>query len=155
MLFRSAGANIAKRWTNNYKQEIIESRTLSTELLFNALKKNPHQVTQIVSASGTAIYPESHTKIYDETTAETEDSFLANVVVKWEESVDRFQTLGLKVCKLRTGVVFANNGPTFGNIGSSQMNNSVNSYQTVFIKDSFFRIPVVTKVIGFILYFIF
>ena len=105
-----AGANIAKRWTNNYKQEIIESRTLSSELLFNALKKNPHQVKQIVSASGTAIYPESHTKMYDETTTEKEDSFLANVVVKWEESVDRFQTLGLKVCKLRTGVVFANNG---------------------------------------------
>jgi len=105
-----AGANIAKRWTNAYKQEIIESRTLSSELLFNALKKNPHQVKQIVSASGTAIYPESHSKIYDETTTEKDDSFLANVVLKWEESVDRFQALDIKVCKLRTGVVLAKNG---------------------------------------------
>lgn len=105
-----AGANIAKRWTNAYKTEIIESRTLSSELLYNVLKKNPHQVRQIVSASGTAIYPESFSKIYDETSTEMDDSFLGNVVMKWEEGVDRFHALGLKVCKLRTGIVFANNG---------------------------------------------
>lgn len=105
-----AGANIAKKWTNAYKAEIIESRTLSSELLYNVLKKYPHQVQQIVSASGTAIYPESFSKIYDETTTQTDDSFLGNVVVKWEEGVDRFNTLGIKVCKLRTGIVFANNG---------------------------------------------
>ena len=105
-----AGANIAKRWTNAYKQEIVESRKLSSELLFDVLKNNPHQVKQIVSASGTAIYPESHTKIHDESTTEMEDNFLANVVLKWEESVDRFQVLGVKVCKLRTGIVFSNNG---------------------------------------------
>ena len=50
-----AGANIAKRWTNAYKQEVIESRTLSAELLFNLVKKHPnHQIKQIISASGTA-----------------------------------------------------------------------------------------------------
>ena len=65
---------------------------------------------QIISASGTAIYPESDTVSYDETTKSTEDNFLANVVKKWEESVDVFQKLGIKVCKIRTGVVFANNG---------------------------------------------
>ena len=105
-----AGANIAKRWTNGYKQEIIESRTLASELLYNLVKKNPNQVKQFVSASGTAIYPESFDKVYDETTTETEDSFLSNVVKKWEESADRFQVLGLKVCKLRTGIVLSNLG---------------------------------------------
>jgi uncharacterized protein (TIGR01777 family) len=105
-----AGANIANRWTNAYKQEIIESRTLSGELLFNLVKKHPHQVKQIISASGTAVYPESFSTIYDETTIETEDSFLSNVVKKWEEAADRFQVLGLKVCKLRTGIVLSNKG---------------------------------------------
>ena len=105
-----AGANIAKRWTNAYKQEIIESRTLSTELLYNLVKKNPNQVKQFVSASGTAVYPESFDKVYDETTKATEDSFLSNVVKKWEESANRFQVLGLKVCKLRTGIVLSNVG---------------------------------------------
>ena len=105
-----AGANIAKRWTNTYKQEIIESRILSSELLYNLVRKTPNQVKQFVSASGTAIYPESFDKVYDETTKETEDSFLSNVVKKWEESANRFQVLGLKVCKLRTGIVLSNLG---------------------------------------------
>ena len=105
-----AGANIAKRWTAAYKQEIIESRTLSSELLFNLVKKNPNQVKQFVSASGTAVYPESIDKVYHETSKETEDSFLSNVVKKWEESANRFQVLGLKVCKIRTGIVLSNIG---------------------------------------------
>lgn len=105
-----AGANIAKRWTNDYKQEIIESRTLSLELLYNLIKKTPNQVKQFISASGTAIYPESESVVYDETSSETEDSFLSNVVKKWEESADRFQVLGIKVCKIRTGIVLSNLG---------------------------------------------
>lgn len=105
-----AGANIAKRWTNEYKQEIIESRILSSELLFNLIKKTPNQIKQIISASGTAIYPESYSKVYDETTTETEDSFLSNVVKKWEESVNVFQVQNIKVCKLRTGIVLSNKG---------------------------------------------
>ena len=110
VIIHLAGANIAKRWTGAYKQEIIESRTLSSELLYNLVKKNPNQIKHFVSASGTAIYPESFDKVYDETAIETEDSFLSNVVKKWEESADRFQVLGLKVCKIRTGIVLSNFG---------------------------------------------
>lgn len=105
-----AGANIAKRWTRSYKQEIIESRTLSSELLFNLLKKTPHQVKQIIAASGTAIYPHSIAQQHDESTVQTEDSFLSNVVKKWEAGVNTFQVLGIKVCKLRTGIVLSNKG---------------------------------------------
>ena len=105
-----AGANIAKRWTISYKQEIIESRLLSSALLFKALKNNPNQVKQIVTASGTSIYPNSDTIIYDENSTQVNDSFLGNVVVKWEESTDKFASLGLKVCKLRTGIVLSTKG---------------------------------------------
>lgn len=105
-----AGASIAKRWTDSYKTEILESRILATNTLFKAIKENPNQIKQIVSASGTAIYPDSSTTIYSENSTEFDDNFLSNVVVKWEESVDKFKLLHLKVCKLRTGVVFAKNG---------------------------------------------
>ena len=105
-----AGANISKRWTNSYKQEIIESRLLSSALLFKAIKSNPNQVKQIVSASGTSIYPNSDTIIFDENSTQVNDNFLGNVVVKWEESTDKFATLGLKVCKLRTGIVLSTKG---------------------------------------------
>lgn len=105
-----AGATIAKRWTKSYKQEIIESRIFTSNVLYKALKENPNQVKQIVSASGTAIYPNSYSKIYTEDSAEIDDSFLGNVVMKWEESVDKFKSLGIKVCKLRTGIVFSKKG---------------------------------------------
>jgi uncharacterized protein (TIGR01777 family) len=105
-----AGATISKRWTKSYKQEIIESRLLSSAVLFKALKNNPHQVKQIVSASGTAIYPNNDKVIFVENSQEIDNSFLGNVVFKWEESVDKFKSLGLKVCKLRTGIVLSNKG---------------------------------------------
>ena len=105
-----AGATISKRWTNSYKQEIIESRLLSSAVLFKALKNHPNQVKQIVSASGTAVYPNNDKVIYDENSQEIDNSFLGNVVLKWEESADKFKSLGLKVCKLRTGIVLSNKG---------------------------------------------
>ena len=105
-----SGASISQRWTNSYKQEIVESRIDSSNLLYNALKSNPNQVRQIVSASGTAIYPNSFKAVYTENSPEISDTFLGNVVLKWEESVDKFKLLNVKVCKLRTGIVLSNSG---------------------------------------------
>lgn len=105
-----AGANIGKRWTPKYKQEIIESRILSSNLLFKALKDFPHQVKQIVSASAVGIYPDDLKKLYTESEKEVDNSFLGNVVLKWEESVDKFKLLNIKVCKLRTGLVLSSKG---------------------------------------------
>ncbi len=105
-----AGATVSKRWTNNYKQEIIESRIISSSLLYNCLKNHPNQVKQLVSASAIGIYPNSLTLVYTEENTTSDDSFLGNVVVKWEESVDVFKVLNIKVCKLRIGLVLSNKG---------------------------------------------
>jgi uncharacterized protein (TIGR01777 family) len=105
-----AGATVSKRWTTNYKQEIIESRTLSSNLLYTCLKNHPNQVKQIVSASAIGIYPDSLTQIYTEDNKSVDNSFLGQVVVKWEESVDVFSRLNIKICKLRTGLVLAKKG---------------------------------------------
>lgn len=105
-----AGASISKRWTKNYKQELIESRLLSAHLLFGLVKKSQNQVKQFISASGTAIYPDSFSKVYDENSLEIEDSFLSNLVVKWEESANQFQLLSIKTAVLRTGIVFSAKG---------------------------------------------
>jgi hypothetical protein len=105
-----AGASIDGRWTDSYKQEIIESRIFSANLLFNTLKNNPNQVRQFVSASAIGIYPDSLTKIYTEDSREKATDFLGNVVEKWEAGVDRFDRIGFKVCKLRTGLVLSDSG---------------------------------------------
>lgn len=105
-----AGATISKRWTDSYKQEIIESRILSANLLFNLLRKNPHDVKQIVSASAIGIYKDSLDTVYREDATQKDDGFLGHVVQKWEESIDKFKILGLKTCKLRTGIVLSRDG---------------------------------------------
>ena len=105
-----AGASIAKRWTPKYKEEIIESRVLSANLLFNALKNNPHQVRQFISASAIGIYPDSLNNYYSEDFIRFDDTFLSNVVVKWEESVNQMERLSISVCKLRTGLVLSTKG---------------------------------------------
>ncbi|AWA30120.1 TIGR01777 family protein [Flavobacterium magnum] len=105
-----AGANISKRWTNKYKQEIIESRVLSGNLLFSTLKNNPHQVKHLISASATGIYPDSLKNVYTEDTKEVDQGFLGHVVEKWEQVADKFKLLNIKVAKIRTGIVLSDQG---------------------------------------------
>lgn len=105
-----AGANIASRWTTAYKKEILESRVLSSNLLFETLKRMPNQVKQVISASGTAIYPDSFDKLYSESETNIAPGFLSDVVVQWEQSISQIETLNIKVCKVRTGIVYAKKG---------------------------------------------
>lgn len=105
-----AGASVAKKWTPSYKQEIIESRVLSTRLLYKTLQKNLHQVKQIVSASAIGIYPNDLNYIYHETDNKVDNSFLGNVVQQWEEEVNQFEKLQINVAKIRIGIVLAKEG---------------------------------------------
>lgn len=105
-----AGASVAKKWTKSYKDEIIESRVLSTKLLFQTLQNTPNQVKQIVSASAIGIYPDSLTNIYHESDLDIDVSFLGNVVKLWENEVNQFEKLQLIVSKIRIGIVLAKNG---------------------------------------------
>ncbi|HEU4496232.1 MAG TPA: TIGR01777 family oxidoreductase [Flavobacterium sp.] len=105
-----SGASISMRWTSKNKQEIIESRILSTNLLYKVLKSKKHQVRHIITASAIGIYPDSPTKVYTEENKTADDSFLGNVVVKWEQAADSFKRLDIKVCKIRTGLVLSSKG---------------------------------------------
>jgi uncharacterized protein len=105
-----AGSSIAKRWTPKYKQEIIESRFLTTNLLYSALKNYPHEVKHFISASAIGIYPSSLSEYYTENFSEFKNTFLSNVVIKWEESVSQIQRLNIEVCKVRIGLVLSAKG---------------------------------------------
>ncbi|AWI27242.1 TIGR01777 family oxidoreductase [Flavobacterium pallidum] len=105
-----AGASISKRWTKKYKQEIIESRVLSANLLFSTLKNHPHQVKHLISASAIGIYPDRLKNIYTEETKEVDEGFLGYVVEKWEQVADKFRLLNIKVAKIRTGIVLSDKG---------------------------------------------
>lgn len=105
-----AGASVSKRWTSTYKQEILESRILSTNLLYNLLKNNQNKVRHFISASAIGIYPDSLEKVYSEESTETDNSFLGHVVQRWENAADQMQLLDVKVSKIRTGLVLSGKG---------------------------------------------
>lgn len=108
-----AGASIFKSWTSTYKKELEESRTKSLDLLFESLKKIPHTIKQVVSASAIGIYPHSFQTLYFEDEKTLSNSFLGELVQKWEAATDKFVELGIVVTKLRIGLVFSERGGAF------------------------------------------
>jgi len=102
-----AGASIAKRWTESYKQQILESRVLSTTVLYGLLKNRSNNVHHFISASATGIYPSSLEKVYSEDDTDFDNSFLSHVVQRWESAVDRIKQLNIRVSKVRTGLVLS------------------------------------------------
>lgn len=102
-----AGENIAKKkWTDRRKQEIIDSRVLSTELLLTTLKATDHQVKTFISASAVGFYGNRGDEILTENSSQG-SGFLAECCAKWEDSVQSAVELGLRVIKLRTGFIIA------------------------------------------------
>jgi uncharacterized protein (TIGR01777 family) len=100
-----AGENIAGgRWTDKRKQQILNSRVMATKLLYEGLASTTHQVDTIISASAVGFYGNRGDEILSESSAQGH-GFLAETCAKWEDAVDQGQNLGLRVVKLRTGVV--------------------------------------------------
>jgi len=102
-----AGATIGKRWTNNYKEKVLESRILTTNVLYSLLKNTENNVHHFICASATGIYPSSLDTVYTEDSTERDNSFLGTVVQKWEEAADQVERLGIRVAKIRTGLVLS------------------------------------------------
>lgn len=107
IIINLAGASISNRWTEQYKQVIVDSRVKSMTLLYDTLKEMDHQVGHFISASGINYYPNSKTKLYTEEDTEVADTFLGEVVAAWEAAAIRFKSLGMDVAKVRTGMVLA------------------------------------------------
>jgi uncharacterized protein (TIGR01777 family) len=102
-----AGENIAKeKWTDRRKQQIIDSRVLSTELLLNTLKTTEHQVKTFISASAVGFYGDRGDEILNENSSKG-SGFLADCCASWEDAVQSAADLGLRVVKFRTGFIIA------------------------------------------------
>jgi len=115
-----AGANVGeKRWTEKRKKEILESRTKSSELIIKALKDYPHNIKTVVTASGISWYgpdpnPSPRSGKGDNNSfVETDpayDDFLGTTCQQWEENIESVTSLGIRLIKLRTGIVLGNEG---------------------------------------------
>lgn len=111
VLIHLAGAGVAdERWSAQRKKEILDSRINSTQLLYDTIEKLEHRPKTMICASATGYYG---IKGVGHKSAEEEmagSDFLAQVCERWEEKADRFKNLGVRVVKIRTGVVFDESG---------------------------------------------
>ena len=107
-----AGAGVVdKKWTESYKKEILLSRTESSKLIIDALSKNPNKVKAIISASAIGWYgPDKKNDYSFSETDAPDNNFLGETCRLWEESVDPATKIGIRVCKLRTGIVLTKKG---------------------------------------------
>jgi len=106
-----AGAGIAdKRWTEERKQVIIDSRVKTANLLFDKITELKIELKGFISASGVGYYGAiTNDKIYEESDKAAND-FLGDVCQKWENAAHQFSTKNIPVTILRTGVVLTDKG---------------------------------------------
>lgn len=109
-----AGAGVAdKRWTKKRKQEIIDSRVKSGELLVKALKGNANNVKAVISSSAIGWYgPDPSVPNPDAFTEDDPayDDFLGSTCNQWEQSLEPIAKMNKRLVKLRTGIVLSNDG---------------------------------------------
>ncbi len=97
------------RWTDQRKQEIRDSRILTTKVLVQAIAKADVKPKVLISGSAIGYYGASLDKTFDEYSYAGND-FLANVCKDWEAEADRVTDLGVRLVKLRTGIVLGLGG---------------------------------------------
>lgn len=107
-----AGANISeKRWTNHRKKEILESRTKSTQLLFDAVKNYPNKIKTYIATSAVGYYGTTNQSIEFNEHSPSGTDFLASVCKEWEAVSIKFKThQHIRVATLRLGVVLSQHG---------------------------------------------
>jgi uncharacterized protein (TIGR01777 family) len=105
-----AGAGIGdKRWTDDYKRDILESRTVGTALVAKAINDAANPPSVLLSGSAIGYYGSSPTATFDEN-APVGDGFLAEVCQAWEAAAAPAQVDGTRVVFLRTGIVLSTEG---------------------------------------------
>ena len=109
-----AGEGVAdKRWSVKRKQAIVDSRVQSGNLLVKALSENKHQVKTFIAASAIGWYGPDTAKSLEEGFVETDapdDSYLGNTCKLWEQSTEAIGGMGIRLVRLRIGIVFNKKG---------------------------------------------
>ncbi len=111
ILINLTGANIGeKRWTEQRKKEIIDSRIKSIDLLYQYISENKFNINIFISSSAVGFYGAVTTDKTFVETSESGNDFLASVSQKWEDATLKFNDLGIRTVILRKGVILGKEG---------------------------------------------
>jgi uncharacterized protein (TIGR01777 family) len=105
-----AGEGIAEgRWTPERKARILSSRVEGTRLLAQTVAQLTRKPEVFISASAIGFYGNRGDEALDET-FESGTGFLADVCRAWEAETAVAEAAGIRVVKLRTGIVLSPRG---------------------------------------------
>ena len=105
-----AGAGIGdRRWSPARREEIVTSRVRSTEVLARALAAMATPPAVLVNASAVGIYGDRGEEELTEASA-LGTGFLADLCRAWEAATESASAAGVRVVRLRSGVVLAAHG---------------------------------------------
>jgi uncharacterized protein (TIGR01777 family) len=110
-----AGAPVAVRWTPAAKAAMWSSRVDATRAYLDALAKVDPRPQAYVAGSAIGYYGTSRTATFTEASPPGDD-FLARLCAAWEAEADRAAALGMRVAKLRTGLVLGADGGVLGKL---------------------------------------
>ncbi|MFO8090774.1 MAG: TIGR01777 family oxidoreductase [Desulfatiglandaceae bacterium] len=108
-LINLAGASIFKRWSDDYKKVILQSRLDTTRNLTEAAGRTGSSVKVMLSASAVGYYGSRGDQELTEDD-EPGDDFLASVCRHWEEAAASAENFGVRVVLCRLGIVLGRDG---------------------------------------------
>jgi uncharacterized protein len=110
------GESIAgRRWSDDRKKVLRDSRVVGTRALVDGLRGLKTRPGVLISASGTAYYGDRGDQILTETT-DAGTGFLAELARDWEAEALKAADIGMRVVRLRNGVVLSKSGGMLGRL---------------------------------------
>lgn len=105
-----AGESLAgKRWTAKQKERILGSRISATRALVEAIRQARRKPSVLINASGVGYY--GHVEEEEVTESHPRgQGFLAEVCERWENEAKAAEQVGVRVVRLRQGVVLESDG---------------------------------------------
>ncbi|MBS1903666.1 MAG: TIGR01777 family oxidoreductase [Bacteroidetes bacterium] len=104
-----SGESISGRWTASKKREILRSRIETGNFLVELISEMKQKPSVYLSASAIGYYGDRSDEVLTESSAPGSD-FLADVCKQWEAVSKPLETQGLRVIRMRTGLVLSPKG---------------------------------------------
>ena len=109
VIINLAGASIFKRWTEKYKQKLIESRIQTTKNIVKGLSDRKKDDVLLISTSAVGYYGFHGDEELNEGASPGSD-FLASLSIEWESAANEAIDYGARVVINRFGVILGNGG---------------------------------------------
>ena len=108
-----AGESVVGLWTQAKRKAIRDSRVEGTKNLVAALADLEHRPRTLISASAVGYYGDRGDEELTEDSAPGE-GFLTETCLAWEQAASEAEDLGIRVVRLRIGIVLAAGGGALG-----------------------------------------